>query len=69
MKLPTPGPTYNPTLMAQAFKKIEEELARRVKSGDTIELAFNSSLIIRSSDKKRWKVTISPTGVLTTTAL
>lgn len=69
MKLPTPGPAYDSRLIAEAFKRIEDALAQRVKSGDTIELAFNSSLILRSSDKKRWKVTISPTGVLTTTAL
>lgn len=69
MKLPTPGSTYDPTLMAQAFKLIEQALAQRVQSGATIELSPGSSLIIRSSDKKRWRVTISTSGVLTTTAL
>lgn len=69
MKLPTPKSQYDQTLMAEAFKRIEDAVSKSVKSGDTVELAFGNSLIIRSSDKKRWKVTISTTGVLTTTAL
>lgn len=69
MKLPVPGSKYDADLMKQAFSKIEQALAGSAQKGDTIELSFGSSIIIRSPDKSRWKVTISNTGTLTTTAL
>jgi hypothetical protein len=69
MKLPTPGPRYDPQRQAQTHRALELEDEKNRKRGQHVELGPDEALILRSPDGTRWKLLVDNLGALSTVQL
>lgn len=68
MKLSMPPFAYSPRYMIESNRAIERADDENVKLGRDYEVG-QGRVILRASDGTRWALTVSPAGVLGTTAL
>lgn len=68
MNLASPAPNYNVTDQAQLRRALMTADNQNRKAGQNVELRAES-LILRSPNGDRWKITVSNSGVVSASAL
>lgn len=68
MKLAYPKPQYDQDDEAKVRAAIAEAFAKAYVRGESIELWPGASVVIRSPNNNRWRLTVDNTGALTTVA-